>query len=89
MLGYLLDDLANAPELPPEMAHVWRWFVQLHATRGHGQGGDFPITYGEMAAWAALTGARPTAYEALAIRAIDDAYLTPPAQQKKANDDGN
>lgn len=89
MLGYLPDELANAAELPHEAAHVWRWFAELHATRGHGQWGALPISHTEIAAWAALTDARPTVFEVRAIRAIDDAFLTPAAEKKVSHDDGS
>ena len=84
-MGRLPDELANAPPMPAEMAHVWRWFCELHASRTHGQFGAFPIGYGEIAAWAALTGVSPKPYEVTALRAIDDAFLTP--DKKVPSDD--
>lgn len=81
MLGRLPDELANAPQMPAELAHVWRWFCELHATRAHGQCGAFPIGFAEIAAWAALTGVRPRPFEVAALRAIDDVFMTP--EEKK------
>lgn len=75
MLGRLPDELANAPELPAELGHVWRWFCDLHATRMHGQFGAYPIGYAEIGAWASLTGISLRPFEVAALRAVDEAFL--------------
>ena len=86
MLGRLPDELANAPELPPESAHIWRWWCELHATRCYGETGGQPISYREIEAWSALTRQRPAPFEVEALRAVDEAYLTMP-RNEAAHDD--
>lgn len=81
MLGYLPDELANAPDMPAELAHVWRWFAELHAVRSQGQFGPDPISYSEIAAWSVLTRTHVKPFEMIALRAVDEAFLT--AHQKK------
>jgi hypothetical protein len=62
--------------IAPEGAeHVWLWFCQLEAVRTSNGYGPNPIAYGEIAAWAALTGNRPTRFEAACLRALDDVRL--------------
>lgn len=67
--------LRDLPELPAELAYVWRWFCELHGARGGGFG-PAPISYQDIMAWAALTRVRPTLWEVGAIRAIDHEYLS-------------
>lgn len=55
--------------------HVLEWFWELSAARGSNGFGALPITYGEIAAWQALTGVEPEAWEVKAIREMDMAFL--------------
>ena len=75
-MGHIPDELANAPLLPTELAHVWRWFTELHATRPHGAFGAQPISYAEIYAWACLTGIQCRPFELVALLAVDNAFLT-------------
>lgn len=63
--------LSAAPPLPPEAAHLWEWFLDLHAARSPGR----PLAWHEIAAWAALSGERPAPWEVRALRALDAAWL--------------
>lgn len=55
--------------MPEEVAHVWRWFLELHRCRGEGA-----LTHTEILAWAQLEGIQPTPVELAAIRDFDRAY---------------
>ncbi|MBP2495381.1 hypothetical protein ABID82_002286 [Methylobacterium sp. PvP062] len=60
---------------PAALEHVWNWFCAVAATRGNNGFGLLPISYGEIAAWAALSRAEPTPWEISLIREIDAAVL--------------
>ena len=84
-MGHVPDELANAPPLPPELAHVWRWFGELHATRQHGEFGAQPICYAEIEAWARLTGTGIQPFEVAALLAVDNSFLTANEKTKAPN----
>ena len=64
-------------EIPEEVAHIWEWFLALCATRtSNGFGLKNPIQYAEMLAWSALKGFDLHQFEIVAIRALDQLYLT-------------
>jgi hypothetical protein len=63
------------PKVPGAAAHLWGWFWQLSNARPEGFSSAGPLTFGEIAAWAGLTGARPQAWEVEALKAMDRAYL--------------
>ncbi|MFO0271361.1 MAG: hypothetical protein ACK53W_12605 [Gemmatimonadota bacterium] len=65
----------DMPPIPDCIAHVWEWWVDIASSRGSTGFGPAAITYSEIAAWAALTGADPTPFEVQALRAIERAYL--------------
>jgi hypothetical protein len=75
------SEYSEAPECPPELAHVWRWFWELDDTRPRGMAGPSPITYAEIDAWARLTGVSLRPFEIWALRAVDNACLL--AAEKK------
>jgi hypothetical protein len=65
----------DGPEIPAEVAHVWGWFCELDSQRsGNGFGGN-PISWGEIAAWAALTGSMPRPHEVRMLLRLDRARL--------------
>jgi hypothetical protein len=69
-------------DVPAELQHVWEWFWDLSEARAPGFSGPGALGYGEIAAWAALTGARPTAREIAALRAMDGAFLAEAARAR-------
>jgi hypothetical protein len=71
--GAVIPDLHPDPP-PPEVDHLWRWFNDLHNTRGGGFGPQ-AISYAEIDAWARLTGSSPTPWEVSVLRRLDVAYL--------------
>lgn len=67
--------LIEDPEVPDAGEHLWAWFWQLSEARPEGFSGPGPLTFGEIAAWAGLTGARPHPWEVETIKAMDRAFL--------------
>jgi len=70
-------------EIPDQLAHVWNWFTQLNAARSGNGYGPNPISYTEIASWASLTGAAPTSFEVLLIRAIDALCMAEANREQK------
>ncbi|MFY8142511.1 MAG: phage tail assembly chaperone [Caulobacter sp.] len=61
---------------PPALAYLWRWFCELSRGRQPGaMGGLMPLGWQEMAAWASLSGNKPTSSDIAVIKRIDDIYL--------------
>lgn len=68
------------------MEHVWAAFCAVAATRPNNGFGLLPISYAEIAAWDALTGALLTPWEVSLVRRIDTAVL-PILNAKKGAED--
>jgi hypothetical protein len=64
------------PPMPPELAYLWEWWIELHAARPESAHGIAPFTYGELAAWSRLTGVEPTAWETATLLTLDRVYRT-------------
>jgi len=62
------------PALPPACVRAWRWWTELAAARPASGFGLSPLSFGEVAAWARLTGERPAPLEVRAIMAADAAW---------------
>lgn len=65
----------DPPPVPAGLAHVWRWFGDLSTGRRLGAFGPAPLGWDDIAAWAALAGAKPTPADLDALRELDAAYL--------------
>lgn len=65
----------EGPPLPYCLRHLWEWFGELAEARGGGMGPS-PIGYQDIAAWAKLTGRRPTPWEVSVIRQLDGLWLS-------------
>lgn len=63
------------PALPLAGEHLWDWFLELDAGRSSGFGLN-PLSYSEIAAWAALSGAQPSSWEVTALKRMDAARLS-------------
>jgi hypothetical protein len=72
------------PAFPEPLAYLWSWWLDLCAARPEGQHGLAALTYRDLHAWAALTGAEPTAWEVTVLLAIDRTYRTHVQTQPKA-----
>lgn len=65
--------------------HLWEWFWQLHGRRGYGFGPS-PIAVEALSAFSSVMRMPMAPWEALAIMAMDDAYLSeanPPKSKSK------
>lgn len=70
------------PQVPPEGAHIWSAFRALNARRP-GEWTSQPITYGEIAAFMAVTDTPLLPWEVEIVIAIDDEMLAFNAEQAK------
>lgn len=57
--------------MPAAAEHLWQWFVELDAARSSNGFGGNPIGFGEVEAWARLTGRSPRPWEVTALRRMD------------------
>lgn len=65
----------DGPDLPEAIAYVWGWYLELDAARSGNGWAPNPLGYGEIAAWAKLTGRRPTRFEVAVLRALDGVFF--------------
>lgn len=74
------------PAIPEGFEDVWAWFWELHQGRGHTGFGPLPLSWGDMAAWAGISGIRAAPWLIRLFRAMDTAWLDEyaRAQKKKA-----
>ena len=63
-------------EVPYGFRHVWDWFWELNDRRTSGDGAANPLTWVELHAWAAMTGATVRPMESRLIMSMDNAYLS-------------
>jgi hypothetical protein len=66
----------KGPELPAELAHVWPWFLELHAARSYHSCGPNAIAYQEIAAWSGLTGTPVGPADVDLLRLVDWTWIT-------------
>jgi len=76
--GAIARERLRGPGLPPEVAYLWDWFLELDSARTSNGFGLNPIGYTELAAWAALTGRSPLPWEVRWLMALDRARLAEP-----------
>ena len=69
---------------PAALALIWRWFCELSPGRQYaGMGEPLPLSWAEIAAWSALSGARPTSSQVALIRRLDACFLERQAKNRK------
>ena len=68
--------LHDGPECPPGLEYLLGWFGELASARSNSGFGANPIGFGEIKAWAELTGRCPTPLEVHALRRLDLTYIT-------------
>ena len=68
-MGVMPDGL-ECPPLPAAAAHIWGWFCELSRCPGG-------IGYVEIAAWAQLTGTRPSQFEVECLMRLSAAMSNP------------
>jgi hypothetical protein len=61
--------------IPPDLAYLWAWFIELSGSRGGGWG-PAPITYLEIKSWCDLFNITLEPWELNLIKAMDVKYLT-------------
>ncbi len=69
------DQLADAPELPELVAHVWEAFCELSRCRGGNGAGPNPITPTAIKDWSEIMGVRMDAWEIKLLLRLDREYL--------------
>lgn len=76
----------DQPDIPEGFEDVWAWFWELHQARGHTGFGPLPLSWADMAAWAAVSGIGAAPWLIWLFRAMDRAWLDEyaRAQKKKA-----
>ncbi len=75
MVDLVASGVSRGRPVPEAGRLLWRWFTDLSGTRTYHQAGPNPITYGEIKAYAALTGQPLRAEDVAAIRRLDDAWI--------------
>ena len=70
------------PECPREVIYVWNSWVELNGARGSSGFAPHPISWSELDAYSRMIGVEIYPWEARAIRAIDDAYLSSWAEDR-------
>lgn len=88
-MGLALEDVLERfglerPEIPEGWEHLWQWFWELSAGRGHNGFGPLPLTWPDIAAWAHTGGIDLQPWQAAVFRAMDAAWLKEAATQSKA-----
>lgn len=65
----------DGPPLPPDLAHVWRWFLDLHSRRGSNGFGANSLSWVDLLAWVSLTEPGIRLVELRVIMALDNAWM--------------
>ena len=73
--GKISTELSNVPTLPAESAHVWRWWLAMHAKRRSNGMGIGALTWSDVGAYFDLIRTKPLPWEVDAIDRIDTLYL--------------
>jgi hypothetical protein len=71
-------------DIPPLIAHLWRWFWQLDQARQSSGYGPQALTYADVATWAAVMDEQPRPWEVTALMTMDAARraaLQPPSAE--------
>jgi hypothetical protein len=74
------QELAEFPDLPYYLRHVWDYFLELHAERGGNGFGLNPIRRKDIKDWEECTGIRLEGWELRAIRAADAEFMKSQAE---------
>lgn len=69
-------ELVETPLVPIALSESWWIFEELQGTRQSGGFGAGPISYQEMLAWSSLEGFPIRRWHRVAVRALDDAFLS-------------
>lgn len=74
--GAMPEEGINPADFPDELAHVWRWFMDLNASRQpSGMAGLAAITYPDMQAYFQLRREHPAPWELDLLKRLDSVAL--------------
>ncbi|AMM83153.1 hypothetical protein [Martelella sp. AD-3] len=73
----------TALPLPEGGQLLWQWFCDLHGSRSWRANGPNPISYGEIAIYRQVSGWPMEECHVVALRAMDDVWLTAYYEQQK------
>jgi hypothetical protein len=76
------------PQFPEAVRYLWSAYWEIRSRRGGNGFGVVPITWGDIDAFARLTGARLAPWEVKVITALDDLWLrsvSPSTSKDEAN----
>lgn len=71
------------PKIPEGFEDVWAWFWELHEARGSTGFGPQPLTFADMAGWAAMSGIALSPWLGKVFRRMDRAWLDEYAKAQK------
>jgi len=74
MTGKTPTDLIPG-DMPPELEHVWDWFLTLNSARGRSESGPNPISYQDVQAWCDVTDMLVRPQEVQLIMRIDRLWM--------------
>jgi hypothetical protein len=77
------QELADAPELPKLVEHLWWYYLELHDGRGGNGFGANPIAYVDIQAWSQLARVRLEWWETNAIKAIDRLFRSTKTEEEE------
>lgn len=83
------EHFEHRDRFPQALAYLWQWFVEICEVRGSNGFGPNCITYPDIAAWAQLTGSRPTPWDVGVLRALDRAWMTTYAGSRRTEPEGH
>ncbi len=75
----------DGPPLPPDVAHVWFWFLELSAARGSNGWGPNALGFADIFAWISLTGTLTRPPEIAAILMLDRLWMSDQAKATAAS----
>lgn len=85
--GKMVPELHPDP-LPRNIEYLWGWFLDLHSSRGSNGAGPNPIGFPDIRFWAELSGERPSPWEVLMIRRLDQIYISVCAKRAAEKSNG-
>lgn len=75
----------DGPECPECLLYLFEWFFEIGRGRGSSGWGPNPLGYRDLAAWADLTGIRPTPLEVSMLMDLDRQFMK---SREKTNEAG-
>ncbi len=70
----------DGPDLPPDLEHLWHWFLELHARRTSNGFGSNPLSWTDIFAWMTLTQPGARLEELKLVLALDNTWMASQAE---------